>query len=439
MRFAPLRCCVHPLAPGLLLLGLLLAPALPAIAEDYGGGGAGSFVQPPAKEEDGKRKTYTIQPRVSRYLAKALKLMQDNQLGEAQSILERIAGNRSLNAGEQAKIQQFLGNVFVYKNEPAVAVKHLDEALRLEGLDPGAEQQVTFQIASLHAQMGNFAKAKEILDVWFQTATEPTPEAWYLRAIVFLQMEEDEEAVKAAEKAVELSPAPREGWLALLAQTYYKVEDFQKMASTLERLIAIAPDKKSYWMLLSAAYFELDRDGDARSAVQLAYRQGLLDQEREYRALSRLLLASGLPWDGAAVIEKGMADKILPGQKEDYELLTNCLLQARESERALGPLAKGAELSKDAQLSMVLGKVHLQNYRFEEALKALTQGLEKALPDQKGRVYLLIGVAQLGANRLDEAESAFRMARSDERARGDADNYLKFLIQERERRRSLGA
>ena len=83
--------------------------------------------------------------------------------------------------------------------------------------------------------------------------------------------------------------------------------------------------------------------------------------------------------------------------------------------------------------------MYLQRERFEEAISALNKGLAKAKPDQRGRVYLLIGVAQLGAKRLDEAERAFRSARADEKTRAEADSYLKFVTQERERRASLGA
>jgi tetratricopeptide (TPR) repeat protein len=130
---------------------------------------------------------------------------------------------------------------------------------------------------------------------------------------------------------------------------------------------------------------------------------------------------------------------VVPSQEDSYELLTNAFLQAREGERALEPLTKGAELADDAQLYMLLGKVHLQRDRYDQAVAALNQGLAKAKPDQRGRVYLLIGVAQLGANRLDDAERAFRSARADERARTEADSYLKFVTQERDRRRGLGA
>jgi hypothetical protein len=45
----------------------------------------------------------------------------------------------------------------------------------------------------------------------------------------------------------------------------------------------------------------------------------------------------------------------------------------------------------------------------------------------------------MGAKRLDEAERAFQSARADEKTRSEADSYLKFLTQERERRASVGA
>ena len=390
--------------------------------------------------EPKKRLIYPISKRVSRYLAASLKLMQENKLDDAKALLEKIGRSRRLNPAEKAKIQQFLGNVAIYKSDMPAGAKHLSDALSLKGLDLASEQQVTFQLASLYAQIGDFPKAMETLERWFAAAVEPTPEAFYLKAVILIQMERIEEAVEAAEQAVALTPNPREGWLSLQAHAYFLVKDYAKMSKTLETLIARSPSKKSYWLLLSAAYFELDRNDEARSIVQLAYRQGLLDQDREIRALARLLLANGLPYEAANVLEKAMTDKLVPTQEDSYELLTNAFLQAREGERALDPLTKGADLSEDAQLYMLLGKVHLQRDRYQDAVAVLNQGLAKAKPDQRARVYLLIGVAQLGANRLDDAEVAFRSARNgDEKVRTEADSYLKFVTQERARRREMGA
>jgi tetratricopeptide (TPR) repeat protein len=391
------------------------------------------------EEEPKKRVVYPVSKRVSRYLAASLKLMQENKLDDAKVLLDKIGGMKRLNRAERAKIAQFQGIVAIYKSDLPTGAKYLSEALGLEGLDLASEQQVTFQLAGLYTQIGDFPKANETLDRWFAAAAEPTPEAFYLKAVIMIQMEKLEEAVAAAEQAVSLTPDPREGWLALQAHAYFLVKEYPKMATTLERLIVRSPAKKSYWLLLSAAYFEMDRDEEARSIVQLAYRQGLLDQDREIRALARLLLSNGLPYEAAKVLEKGMADTVVPAQKDAYELLTNAFLQAREGEQALEPLSKGADLAEDAQLYMLLGKVHLQGDRYQEAVAALKQGLAKAKPEQRGRVYLLIGMAQLGANRLDDAEVAFRSARGDEKLRTEADSYIKFVTQERARRREMGA
>lgn len=432
-----------------LLVFLLLARALPVGAQGAynppAGGAAGAAAQPAKKPQASKgepgreRIVYPISKRVSRYLSKSLKLMQANQLAEADALLAKIAGNSRLNPGERAKVMQFQGNISAYKSDLAGATKFLSDALKVGGLDPASEQQVTFQLASLYAQLEKYPQAMETLDLWFETAQEPTPEAFFLRAVILVQMERPADAVVAAEQAVALTPNPRESWLALLSHCYYLNKNFAKMASTLEKLVAQVPTKKSYWLLLSAAYFELDRDAEARAIVQLAYRQGLLDKDREVIALARLLLANGLPYEAASVLEKGMSDAVVPDQAASYELLTNALLQAREEDQALAPLTKGAEISDSAQLDILLGKVQLQRDHFDEAIRALNQALAKAKPDQRGKIYLLVGVAQLGAKRLDDAERAFRSALADAKTRSEADSYLKFVTQERDRLRGLGA
>jgi tetratricopeptide (TPR) repeat protein len=422
----------------LALMSALVWAPLPAAAQ-YGSGDAGG-AQEGGQSEEEPRKVYPVSQRVSRYLAKALELMQTDKLPEAQVMLEKISQSRRLNPGEKAKVLMFLGNVAVYQTRVADGVKLLEESLALKGLDPATEQQVTFQLAGLHAQLTQYDKAMQVLDAYFEATAEPPPDAYYLKAVVLVQLERPKDAVAPAEQAVAMVPEPREGWLSLLSHVYYLTQDYEKMAATLERLIERNPSKKTYWLLLSAAYFELEREDDARAIVQLANRQRLLDLERERIALGRLLLAHGLPYECAGVLDQAMADGVVTAKKESFELLTNCWLQAREGERALAPLARGAELAEDAKLYMLLGKVHMQGERFEEAITALTSGLAKATPEQRGSVHLLLGVAQVGAGRLDEAERAFRSASTDDKTRDDAESYLDFVIQERERlKQKLGA
>jgi hypothetical protein len=49
-------------------------------------------------------------------------------------------------------------------------------------------------------------------------------------------------------------------------------------------------------------------------------------------------------------------------------------------------------------------------------------------------VQLLIGVAQLGTERFDDAERAFRAATGDKKVQNAAESYLKFLEEQRLRK-----
>jgi tetratricopeptide (TPR) repeat protein len=107
--------------------------------------------------------------------------------------------------------------------------------------------------------------------------------------------------------------------------------------------------------------------------------------------------------------------------------MSNCLIAAREHDLALEPLAKAGELAPDGEMYMLLGQMHLQRDRFEPALDALEKALAKAKPEQRGSVQLLIGVAQLGSEKLDDAERSFRAASGDKKVHDAAESYLKFL------------
>ena len=89
------------------------------------------------RREPKKRLLYPISKRVSRYLAASLKLMQENKLDDAKALLEKIGGSRRLNPAERAKIEQFLGNVAIYKSDMPGGAKHLSQALSSSGLDLG--------------------------------------------------------------------------------------------------------------------------------------------------------------------------------------------------------------------------------------------------------------------------------------------------------------
>ncbi len=263
---------------------------------------------------------------------------------------------------------------------------------------------MTYSLAQIYTQLGRYDEALALIDTWFASEESPKPDAYYLKAMILVQQEKFQEAVEPARTAVEKSPQPKESWLQLLVAIYGNLKDYPNVAATLETLANLVPAKKLYWVQLAAVQEYLERDAKALATLQLAERAELLSEDKEFRQLARLLYLQQLPLQCAKVIEDAMAGGRVATDADSFGLLSNCYLAARESEAALAPLAKAAELSPDGEMYLLLGQLLLQREEFEPALDALEKSLAKAKPERRGAVQLLIGVAQLGAEHYDEAE-----------------------------------
>lgn len=386
------------------------------------------------KDDADAKKGTGISKQVADALLDANERMEKDQYDEALAIVDKVAKRRKLKAPDLAQIHRFRGYIYVNLNQTEQGAAELQKSLDQHGLDRNSEQVTTYSLAQLYTQLGQYDRALALIDAWFQGAENPKPDAYYLKAMILVQQEKPEAALEPAKIAIESSASPRESWVQLLAAIYIQLRDYPNVAATLERLIDMAPNKKQYWVQLAAVQHHLEKDARAAATLRLADQAELLDDDKEFRQLARLLFLRDQPYECAKTVEEAMAAGVVKADADAYKLIANCYVAARENDRALEPLAKAAEMSPDGDMYLLLGQMHLQRDRFAPALDALQKSLAKAKPEQRGSVNLLIGVAQLGAERLDDAERAFRAAQSDEKVRRAADSYLKYLEEQRARR-----
>jgi tetratricopeptide (TPR) repeat protein len=380
-----------------------------------------------------KREGVGLERRVAEKLLAANERLGQEDYGGALEIVDALAKRRRLGAPELAQIHRFRGYIFLNQGKGVPAAAEFEQSLAQQALDSVAEQGMTYSLAQIYTQLGRYDRALELIDAWFEAAESPKPEAFYLKAMILVQQQSFRAAVEPAEQAVARSPQPKESWLQLLVAIYGNLKDYPKVAATLERLAAMNPGKKLYWVQLAAVQNHLERDAKALATLRLAHQAELLREDTELRQLARLLYLQELPLQCAMVIEEALASGNVAADADAYGLLSNCYLAAREADEALEPLAKAAELSPDGELYVLLGQIHLQREEFEPALAALELGLAKAKPARRGAVKLLIGVAQLGSERFDLAERAFRAAQGDEKLRRAAESYLKLVHEQRTR------
>ncbi len=395
---------------------------------------AGAKSKPEEKGADGERKGTGLSKQVADKLLAANDLLAKEKYDDALEIVDGVSKRRNLKPPELAQIHRFRGFIFVNKGMPEQAAEELKLALDQQAFDRNTEQLTTYSLAQIYTQIGRYDRALEVIDGWFATAESPPADAYYLKAMILVQQEKFEAALAPAKTAIEMSPAPRESWIQLLAAIYIETRDYPNVAATLERLVTMAPNKKQYWVQLAAVQHHLERDAKAAATLRLADEATLLNEDREFRQLARLLFLREQPFQCAKLIEDAIKAGTVKADADAYKLISNCYIAARETDQALEPLAKAAELAPDGEMYLLLGQLHLQRERFEPAIDALQKALAKSKPERRGSAQLLIGVAQLGSEHYDAAERSFRAAQSDEKVRRAAESYLKYLDEQRARR-----
>ena len=386
---------------------------------------------PPA-ELSGQAPTSTaVTPAIGERLLRANSYLEEGRHDDALAVVDDLARVRRLESADRAQIHRFRGYILIAQGDTEGAGQEFELALAEKGLDDSARQGMSYSLAQIYTQAGKYDQARTLLDSWFATATDPKPEAFFLKAMILVQQEAYRDALVPAQEAIAKSGQPRESWLQLLAAIQFQLQDYPGVAGTLRQLLVVAPGTKRYWVQLATIENSIGQEDKALATLGVAHVAGLLEEDREIRQRARLCFVRDLPQCCAQALEEGMTAGKVGKDAESYQLLANCYIAARDTDKALEPLAKAGELSKDGKGFLLLGQLQLQKERFDSAHAALVKARSKSPSEQRASIDLLLGIADLGEQRFDAAEQSFRLAQADEKTRPAADSYLKHLEQRR--------
>lgn len=407
-----------------LFAAALLAGAAPAQEED------GPEVDLEALEAERREnlEKWTVGSETAERLNHGLELLEEERHDEAREKVERIALRRA-NPRERALVHRVLAFVAVGEEDFDRAITEFEKVLEQEALLPSDESGIRFNIVQLNAVQQEWEAVLSALEEWFRFAADPNPLAYYLKAMAYYQLDRLDEALAPARKAVEIKDEPREPWLQLLAALHLAKQDYASATPVLEELVTRFP-KKTYWVQLSLIYGQLENYRESLAVQQLAYRQGLLTEDRELRRLARTYLYQGLPYQAARVLEQGLASRAIEEDPEVLELLGNSWIAARHFDRSVAPLEKAAALAEDGELFVRLGQLHIRREQWEQAQEQLRRGVEKGGLEDPAQAELLMGIALHGGGEPDRARGWLERAMEDASTRGQASAWIDMLDRE---------
>ena len=385
-----------------------------------------AFAQNRGSNDSGKTPTPTIDAATGKVLNEAIELLNMEDYNGAQAKINTLKLDR-LSPYERSKVEQILFNISYTQEKYAEARQHLQNAIDAGGLNEQEVSAARYQFAQLYMTEEKWKEAAQALEDWFKTAENPNSAAYYLLAVAYYQMDDMAKALPPAKKAVEIMDKPQENWIVLLLALYTQQDQYKQAIPLLERLIAIAPQKKSYWLQLSSMYGQLEDYPRALGIMQLAYDAGLVTDDSDLRRLADLLLFNSVPYRGATVLEKAIADKHVTLDDKLYEKLANCWIAAGEYDKAISPLQKAGDLASTGDIFVRLGEVQIQREEWQGAQQALQRGLDKGKLRDTANAQLLMGIALFNEKKYNDAAKWFQLSAKADKYSKMSRGYLQLI------------
>lgn len=364
-------------------------------------------------------------------LSKIHELIGEEQYAEGLERLDKLIGSVRRNAYEHAMVLQTYGFIWAQRGDYGKAASYFQQAIDLGALPDVQVEQMKYSLGQFHVAVEEYREGIQVLNAYIKSAKTPVPpEAYVLLATAYAQLGQYRNALPPLTKAISTSNNPKEPWFQLKLAMHYELKDYSNSAKTLLEMVARFPVKKEYWKQLSGMFLELNKDQDALAILALAERQGMLDESKELVNLTNLFLFLDIPYKAGRNLEKAMKAGQVPGTADNYELLANAWLSAKESDRAISALEQASKTTDDGEVVLRLAYLYVEKEAWSKVIPTLEKARKLGV-DQPGDTALLQGIAATELGDHEAAIKAFSVAMKYEDTKPQASAWLQHAMGER--------
>jgi len=320
-------------------------------------------------------------------------------------------------------ILQTYGYVYAGKQDYGKAIDAFTQCLALDALPQSATKGLLYGLTPLQVATGRYTQAVARLEQWLSLETRPTPEANALAGWVYAEVGNHDRAAAHLKKAIAEASAPSEAWYRQLLGVYFEAKRYREAAQLLEKMLERAPGRKDYWMQLSGTYQVLEDDRKALAVLELAYLRGLLSQERELLKLARYYLYQGMPYKAGRLLAERLAGGGVQPTLENWRLLSDAWVVAREPRLALEALEQGLGRTPAGELHLRRAHLAAELADWRLVVEAVALALATGGLESPGSAYLLSGIGHYHLQQHDEALAAFGRAQGFDASRAQAEQW----------------
>ena len=440
------------------------------------------------------KKTGSMTEKVAKKLGEAQELIDSEQLDEGTAVLNSILEFKKLSPYERGQVNYFFAYVRYLKGDSRGAITFYKKVVADPNVPDGLVQASKFTIAQLYFQLEEYAnviaavdsllveqpnrtdlyvlkgtamyqqkKYREMIPIIqkgiaiaeeanafrvesLEKAVRETASKYRVRydrdttdyitlaSLIKLQLQEDladtrkssdkyaeiEEAIKSIEAdAANLAKGPtRENWWLLLRAAYFELEEMDKVKEILERLV-VEWSKKEYWTQLSAFYGQDKQEKEQMAAYQTAYHEGFLEKSSEFVQMAQLYLSVEAPYEAAKLMQKAMDEDKVDKEVKNWKILAQAWFLSGYDEPAIVALREAAKLSDDGELDIRLARSLNNIADYEGCANSAKTAIKKGDLKRLDESYITLGMCQFETADYQGAKDAFANAKIDANQRND--------------------
>ena len=455
-------------------------------------------------QEQQSRKTKRVgsmSEKVAKKLGEAQELIEAEQIQEGIEILNEILSSKRLSDYERAQVYYFLAYTAYLQEDYKKAINFYKRVLSEEAVPEGLLSAARFTIAQLWFQLEDWDKAISAVDDLLATEDSPRPDLYILKGSALYQLKKYEELIPVIQSAIDLAESrnafrieqlqknikstadengirylrreeedkneidyfrfatqveaelkedlsktrkaeqkteiqlaidnvkksasnlaigpTKENWWLLLRAAYFELDNIPKVRYVLERLL-IEWSKKEYWTQLAAIYGQDELEEKQISAYATAYQEGFLEKSNEYVQMAQLYLSKEVPHKAAVVLQTGFDEGIVEKEVKNWRLLSQAWFLAQEDQMAIIALREAAKLSDDGELDVRLARSLANIADYKSCVDAAQIGIEKGGLKRDDESYITLGMCQFEEDMYEDSKNSFKLATNDATARREA-------------------
>jgi TolA-binding protein len=361
----------------------------------------------------------TVSKAVGTPLKAAQAAMQGKRYPEALAKLKEVQAVSGKTPAEEHLMNEMLGFVYIKLNQLPEAVKVYEADLDSGQVSASERPKRVRQLITMHYQLKNYDKVLSYGDQAIKGGyADDDIYTWMGQS--YYQKGDFKGAAKFIDGYVagqiKAGKKPKEQPLVLIQNSCTRTNDGECLQRTLERLVSYYP-KPQYWQSLVDAMYK-GQTGDAllMQVYRLATAVDVLNRANDYTEYAQLALDAGSPGEAQLVLEKGFQKKVFTEARDverNKRLLESAKKQVAASQAALPKTDAEAAAAPNGDKDVSVGLTYLGYQQYDKAAAAFNRGLAKPGVPDPNQARLMLGIAELGAGRKDEARKAFKQVKGN--------------------------